>query len=285
MARLHVIFYDATLCHVSTLLKAGVMQIILAMIEAGNVNLKLILEDPIAALKVWSHDPTLQSRARMCSGQATTAVDLQHRFLDEAKRFVDRGGCDGIVPRAGEIVALWADTLEKLRRRDFPALTQRLDWVLKKSMLEEVLAGNPQLDWKHPSIKQLDHVYSSLDLDEGLFWSFESGGLVERVVSEADVERFETSAPNDTRAWGRAKLLSAIREGRVSDVDWDHIEFVVGDDEQSFEHRSVELANPLEKGRIPLLMLRLGDAIDATLSSPSEDELKAMSRQMNHGSK
>jgi hypothetical protein len=245
MARLHVIFYDATLCHVSTLLKVGVMQIILAMIEAGNVNLKLILEDPIAALGVWSHDPTLRSRARMCSGHVTTAVDLQNRFVDEAMRFVDRGGCDGIVPRAKEIMDLWVDTLEKLRGRDFPALSRRLDWVLKKSLLEEVLDENRHLDWKHPAIKQLDHLYSSLDVDEGLFWSFESSGYIERVVSEAGVDTFVTSAPRDTRAWERASLLSGAREGRVSEVDWDHIEFVDGEDELSFEHRSVDLANPV----------------------------------------
>ena len=39
MARLHVIFFDNTLCHVASLLKVGMMQIILAMIEAQRVDI------------------------------------------------------------------------------------------------------------------------------------------------------------------------------------------------------------------------------------------------------
>ncbi|MEJ2721692.1 MAG: proteasome accessory factor PafA2 family protein [bacterium] len=252
MARLHVIFYDATLCHVSTFLKAGVMQIILAMVESGNVDLKLILDDPVAALLAWSHDPSLRARARLCSGRTTTAVDLQRRFADEAARFVNRGGCDGIVPRAREIVELWSDTLEKLHGRDFPVLSRRLDWVLKKSLLEEVLDENRHLDWKHPAIKQLDHMYSSLDLDEGLFWSFEANDCVDHVVGEADLEKFVTSAPENTRAWTRSALLRETPEGRVSEVDWDHIEVVDGDEPMSFVHRIIDLANPLDAVRTDL---------------------------------
>jgi len=69
-------------------------------------------------------------------GQEVTAVELQYRFLEEASRFVEGGGCDGLVPHAREIVALWADTLDKLRREDRSALASRLDWVLKLAILQ-----------------------------------------------------------------------------------------------------------------------------------------------------
>ena len=49
-ARLHVIFYDANLSHVACYLKFGILQIILAMIAAGRVNPRLILEDPVHAV-------------------------------------------------------------------------------------------------------------------------------------------------------------------------------------------------------------------------------------------
>jgi proteasome accessory factor A len=238
MARLHVIFFDNTLCHVSSLLKAGVMQIVLAMIEAEEVNHRLILDDPVGALKLWSHDPSLRARARMCSGRRVTAVELQSLFLEEATRFVDR-----------EILDMWADTLDKLNARDLPALSRRLDWALKLSLLENVLEERPELDWKHPAIKKLDLVYSSLDPDDGLFWAYEADGHIERVVSDADIERFVSNPPEDTRAWTRAMLLRRAGAGRVADVDWDHIRFVVGDDEFNLRHRTVDLADPLEPGR------------------------------------
>jgi proteasome accessory factor A len=61
LARMHVIFYDATLAYASSLLKIGVLQIILAMIEAEREpDTGLILEDPLEALGAWSRDPDLR---------------------------------------------------------------------------------------------------------------------------------------------------------------------------------------------------------------------------------
>ena len=158
-ARLHVIFFDNTLSHAATLLKVGVMQIVLAMIEAEQVATRLILDDPLAAVVRWSHDPGLTARARLGSGRELTAVELQLEFLAEARRFAARGGCDGIVPRAGEILALWEDTLGKLQAGDLPALASRLDWVLKRSLIERAMRRRPELGWRDPEIKHLDLVY------------------------------------------------------------------------------------------------------------------------------
>ena len=68
LARLHVIFFDNTLCHVSSLLKIGMMQIIMTMLEAERVNLDLTLDDPVEALINWSHDPGLRAVARTTKG-------------------------------------------------------------------------------------------------------------------------------------------------------------------------------------------------------------------------
>ena len=95
LARLHVIFYDSNLCHVACLLKVGMMQIVLAMLEAGEVNPQLMLEDPLESVVRFSHDPSLTAKARLASGQRLTAVELQRKFLDEAAKFIDRGGCEG----------------------------------------------------------------------------------------------------------------------------------------------------------------------------------------------
>ena len=136
MARLHVIFYDHTLCHAASLLKVGVLQIILAMIEAGEIKAELALEDPLDALVRWSHDPELGVRARLTSGRQLTATELQLLFWEEAERFVATGACQGIVPDAEFIVSLWGDTLAKLCARDYAGLAPRLDWVLKWQVLQ-----------------------------------------------------------------------------------------------------------------------------------------------------
>lgn len=223
MARLHVIFYDSNLCHVANLLKVGVLQIVLAMIEAEDVDTSLLLDDPLAAVTRWSRDPALEARVPTCDGRRLTAVELQLLFLERANAFVERGGCDGVVPRAAEIVALWEDTLAKLAERDYAALAGRLDWVLKRAAIERAFALRPDVDWAGPSAKQLDLAYSDLDPSRGLYWKFESS-VVEKVVTEEEIERLAVEPPEDTRAWGRAMLLR-LGGDLVEDVDWDFVKF------------------------------------------------------------
>jgi proteasome accessory factor A len=243
LARLHAIFFDQTLCHTSTLLKAGVMQILLAQAEAEHVDSRLILDDPIDALKRWSRDPSLAARARTAAGRNLTAVEMQMLFLENARRFAGRGGFEEVVPRAAEILDLWEDTLLKLRSGDMVALTRRLDWALKRSLLERALERRPELTWESPQIKHLDQMYSSLDAGEGLYWAYERQGAVERVATPAQIEWFTTHPPEDTRAWTRAMLLRAADPQVVDDVGWDFIRFRFRDGYWHTYHR-LELAHP-----------------------------------------
>jgi proteasome accessory factor A len=223
LARLHVIFYDHTLAQVGTLLKGGTLQIIGAMLEAGAVNAALALDDPLEALIAWSHDPGLTARARTVGGEGVSAVELQFRFLGEAKRFAHAGGLDDIVPRAAEILTLWEDTLVKLRARDWAALARRLDWVLKHQILHRAMARRRSLEWTSPELKHLDQVYASLDPREGLFWAHERDGLLDRVVTDEAIAHAVQEPPDDTRAWTRAHLLRLAGEDGIDRVDWDSV--------------------------------------------------------------
>jgi len=202
------------------------MQIILAMVECGRVSTALILDDALSAVRRWSHDPTLKARASLLSGKETTAVELQMRFLELAERFVAAGCCDGIVPRAGEIVALWADTLDKLAARNWQGLRGRLDWVLKRHLLLGTLRRHHDFSWQSPALKHLDHLYSSLDTDEGLYWACEREGIVETIVSPERIDHFVDQPPEDTRAWTRTMLLRRAAREIVS-VDWDSMSFEI----------------------------------------------------------
>ena len=223
LARLHVIFFDATLCQVATLLRVGTLQIVIAMIEAGVVATGLALDDPLDALQRWSRDLSCSVRARLVAGGETTAVGLQERFLDQARRFADSHGFDGIVPRAAEILDLWEDTLRRLREGDFDTLSRRLDWVLKRQILERAMASRPSLTWASPEIRHLDQLYASVDDAEGLFWASEQAGLVDVVVGEDEIRRAVHEPPDDTRAWTRTHLLRRAGARRIQEVDWDRV--------------------------------------------------------------
>jgi proteasome accessory factor A len=201
------------------------MQLVLAMLEADVADPKLIVDDPVAAVLAWSHDPTLATRVRMASGKRLTAVELQLLFLEAARRFAATGGFDGIVPRADEILALWEDTLTKLRAGNADALVGRLDWLLRLRALRQAMERRPDLDWASPAVKHLDHLYSALDADTGLYWMYERHGGVERHVDEARIAQLVEEPPEDTRAWTRAMLLRLAEPHEVQDVDWDLVRF------------------------------------------------------------
>lgn len=243
LARLHVIFFDNTLCHGSSLLKVGTMQIVLAMLEAEEIDSSLILDDPVEAVVAWSHDPDLERRCAMASGRSLPALDVQLYFLEQAARFVARGGCGGLVPRAPEILDLWADTLRKLADRDFEALAPRIDWVLKRHILTRALDRDPGLAWA--GRKLLDHIYSSLDVDEGLYWAYERSGLVERYVDDDRIEHFVEHPPTDTRAYARAHLLRQLDPATIQSVDWDRMSIRYNDGSYWPVTRTIAMDNPL----------------------------------------
>ena len=222
LARLHVIFHDTTLTHVSNYLKAGVTQLVLAMLESGWCDVQLVLDDPLDALTRWGHDPELRAPAPLADGRSVTAVEHQQIFAAAARRFVEAGQAEHI-PEADQILALWEDTLEKLSRHDFEALVPRLDWVLKRALLERLLERDTTLGWHSNAVRAADLRFANLDPAEGLYWAVEAGGGVERIVSDADIERAMHEPPVDTRAWSRTTLLRQLGRDRIDSVNWDQI--------------------------------------------------------------
>ena len=248
-ARLHCIMYDFNLCHEANVIKAGAMQIVLTMIEAEQLSTSLILDDPVAAARGWSHDPALRLRVELVDGRTTTAVDLQRRFFEAAARFVEEGRCENIVPRAEEIIALWGATLDHLAARDFSSLAGSLDWVLKWQILEGVLAENPSLDWTSPEIKHLDHAYGNILPDEGLFWAMERSEIVRRLASDAEIEIRSYLPPEDTRAYAHANLLARAGSRQVESVAWDRITLQITDPCGWTRQTTVALPDPCRGGK------------------------------------
>jgi proteasome accessory factor A len=241
LARLHVIFFDNTLCPGASVLKVGAMQIVLAMLEAEEPLASVAIDDPVAAAVAWSHDPTLRAAVRLVDGSRATAVEVQQRILEAALRHRAAHGFE-TVPRADEILALWGDTLAKLAAGNLDALAGRLDWVLKLRILERALAQRPDLDWRAPELRHLDQIYGSLDTGEGLFWPHLESGLVEPWVSEAEVARFVHEPPDDTRAFTRALLLRHLDPREIVRVDWDR---VVVEKSRPYERFEIALDDPL----------------------------------------
>ena len=221
LARIHCISYDSVLCPAANVLQGGTLQICLAMLEQDYFAPDLILADPLEALQAWGHDPSLNAKAELMSGQRLTAVEFQMKYLEHAAKFIAAGRAEGVVPRVNEVFGLWLDTLERLEARDFEGLVGRLDWVLRRTVLERAMEQRPGLSWDSPEMKVLDHAFCSLD--DGLFWTYVRSDVVEKTVSDGEIERLVHEPPRGTRAWFRAKFLQRIDEDSIVSMNWDKI--------------------------------------------------------------
>src|SRR5690606_21336970 len=141
--------------------------------------------------------PTLSTKATTITGQDFTAVEMLCMLADDLAGPVYAGAMDEMVPRARQLHALLEDTLTRLKTRDYPALAGRLDWVLKRILLEQEIDQNPQWNWSSPEIKHLDQIYSSTG-PEGLFNACARAGLIEGMPSEQDLQHCLTCPPEQT---------------------------------------------------------------------------------------
>jgi proteasome accessory factor A len=243
LARLHVIWFDAGLCPIATLLKVGTMQIVLALLEDGVLDASVAIDDPVAAAVRFSHDPTLEATVSLVDGRSATALALQRSVLECARRHFDGNGLP-TVPRAGELLELWETVLGQLEARDWDALAPRLDWVLKRTLLARA-RERAGVDWNAPELRHLDQIYGSLDPDEGLFFQFERAGFVEQAFDEERIAHFEREPPEDTRAWTRAMVLRHFDEHEIVEVDWDRVQVEVRDEDGRGRRVLLALPDPV----------------------------------------
>ena len=134
--RLHVITGDANLAERSTWLKVGTTSLVLALIEAGRAPSAFRLRDPLGAHRAVSRDLTLRAPLELDSGWRATALEIQRAFLAAARALVDeRPVLEALRP----VLAAWDDALACLDD-DWTRLGDRLDWAIKRLLLERILA-------------------------------------------------------------------------------------------------------------------------------------------------
>lgn len=191
----------------------------------------------------------------MLDGRELTAVEIQKEIHLAVARFVDAGRCDDeLVPGMRELVLQWGWTLEELGREEFSRLTPKLDWLLKLSFLQRAgcLDGGGKA-------RYLDQIYHSLDPREGLYFKAEAAGLTHRLATEDQIHRALSVPPDNTRAFGRAMLLSLSDPTEVAGVDWDEIEFH-GDPK-----RAVHMGDPRAWTRVEMRRFMEEDGVEGLI--------------------
>ncbi|MEV4729159.1 depupylase/deamidase Dop [Saccharopolyspora sp. NPDC049426] len=220
--RLHVIIGDANLAETSTYLKLGTAALVLDMIEGGVRFDDLKLADPVQAVHLISHDPTLKQSVELADGRRFTGVDLQRAYHERASEFLDAHGAE----RASrDVLNTWGEVLDMLGN-DPMSCADRLDWPAKLRLMESYRSRDG-LGWASPRLHMIDLQYSDVRLDKGLYNRLVTRGSMKRLISEEEVQEAVAAPPEDTRAYFRGRCLERY-PSEVAAASWDSVIFDLG---------------------------------------------------------
>jgi proteasome accessory factor A len=218
--RLHVIVGDSNMSEFTTLLKVGVTDLVVRMVEENTVMRDLTLENPIRAIREISHDITCRRRVKLVSGREMSAIEIQMEYFDRARKFVDRRGINGF---ATKILGMWEEALKSLEAQDLDPLDGKLDWVTKLHLIEQYRAKHGY-SLAHPKVALLDLAYHDVNRRRGLYYLLQRRGHMERVIDEAKIETAMREPPQTTRARLRGEFIRTAKERRRDfTVDWVHL--------------------------------------------------------------
>jgi len=237
--RLHVIVGDSNMSEYTIYLRNGVTAIFLRMIEDGVIQKDLVLRDPVKAIKQVSHDTSCSRELQLDNGKKMTAVQIQKQMLDLALSHTASLENPAWVP---DVLEKWADVLACLER-DPMELSEKIDWVMKKSMIESFMERK-QLDWQSSRVSMLDLQYHDTRPDKGLYHMLERQGRALRIVTDEEIAAAIHQPPEDTRAYFRGECLRRYPE-QVFGVNWDSISFANGDE----PIKRIMMAEPLKGSR------------------------------------
>ena len=215
--RLHLLMGDSNMSEYVTALKVGTTAMVLNLLERKIFPQDVGLGDPVWALKEISRDPTFKWILERKNGRTISAIDIQRCYLELAQQHLR-----GIDEESDWVLTEWERTLDGLEK-DPMALTDRLDWVAKKWMLD-MFVESEGLAWNDPWLQSLDLEFHNIDPKRGFFYDLEQKGMITRVLTDERIERACFEPPQDTRAKGRSEVVQALSKNRVRYIiDWDSV--------------------------------------------------------------
>ena len=218
--RLHVIVGDSNMGEYPTFLKVGATALLLRMLEDPNVVLRdMTLENPIRAIREMSHDLTGRRRVRLANGREASALEIQSEYLNRALRYAET---HDLQPQEKQALEMWQHVMTGLETDPF-SLGREIDWVTKHNLIEAYREKH-QLPLSHPRVALLDLQYHDINRSRSVFYKLQRRGLVERIVTDADINDAVEIPPQTTRARLRGEFIRVAKERkRDYTVDWVHL--------------------------------------------------------------
>lgn len=218
--RLHVIVGDSNMSEYTNFLKVGAASLMLRMLEEPQVVLRdMTLENPIRAIREISHDTTCTQRVRLVNGREVSALDIQTEYLNRAIRFAEH---HELSPEEKQALEMWEHCLTAIEDDPFK-LDKEIDWVIKHKLIEGYRERHG-LDLGDSRVALVDLQYHDVNRERGLFYRMQKRGMVERIVTDAEISHAVENPPETTRALLRGEFIKRAKERkRDYTVDWVHL--------------------------------------------------------------
>lgn len=243
--RLHVIVGDANMSEWATAMKMGTTALAIELLEKDHAP-RIPLTDPMLATRLISRDAHWRWEAARADGRATTALEIQHAWLDAARQHCD------LDDDTAWVLTEWERVLADLAR-DPMSTRDRCDWAAKRFLLETFREAE-KLEWDHPWLQALDLEYHDVSLDNGLYYELARTGQMRRVVTEEAIHHALFHPPEGTRAFFRGRAVARF-DADIATLQWDAIAFATG-----AEPFTVQLPHPAFDPDLDRLNERIRDA-------------------------
>ncbi|MHA7145051.1 Pup--protein ligase [Arthrobacter sp. TmT3-37] len=219
--RLHVIAGDSNMSETTMLLKVGSVDLLLRMVEAGEMMRDFRLENPIRSIREISHDLTGTQLLKLANGRHMTALEMQREYLARVTAFVDQHGAHN--RHVPAILDLWERVLDAVETGRTDRIDTEVDWAIKKKLIDRYLARSGE-DLDSAKAAQLDLTYHDISRSRGLFFLLQAHGEAARVVDDTAVKEAVDLPPQTTRARLRGEFVRRAKEAnRDYTVDWVHL--------------------------------------------------------------
>ena len=203
---------DANRCQTAEYLRTATTLLALELQREGWLEDAPRLVRPVRALRQFTFDASLASKATMRDGSQMSALEIQRFYFTRAKEFLAQH------PEAEEcrsIVRMWGATLDWLEL-DPGLLIGHVDWVTKRYLLET--AGHDQ---PFEVRKKIDLGYHELGI--GYFEEFEKTHVAPVLVHPEEVERAQTEPSSAPGARTRSRWIRAANEGDACVISWNFV--------------------------------------------------------------
>lgn len=220
--RLHVIVGDSNMSQTTTNLKVCSTEMILQLIEIGQINDEFNIENPIRTLRDISSDLTFSKKFRLSNGKEVTALNLQEHYLESVinSSIYSEFEANEYYKKA---IDLWEKFLNCAKQNDFSSVDKDIDWVIKKKYMDQYQEKNG-LKNNDPRMVLIDITFHNIRKDRGIFYILEKFGLINTIVDQNMINHAMDFAPESTRAKLRGEFIKKAQEKkRDYTVDWVHL--------------------------------------------------------------